>query len=128
TWLLAAYMPIAVAIVVVSVTFGVGHAYLGRRGIVTAAVVGLVMSIIVLASGWLIPAMVIHALIDIRSAVVGYRGLSRPAVRPACPLVSSRAQRGICSSQSGEIDGRGYVEGSAARSPIPHRAHGVPRQ
>jgi membrane protease YdiL (CAAX protease family) len=82
TWALASYMPVVAAILIVSVTFGFGHAYLGRRGIINAAVVGLVMSIVVLASGWLIPAMVIHALIDISSAIVGYRVLGRPAVRP----------------------------------------------
>jgi membrane protease YdiL (CAAX protease family) len=83
TWLLASYMPVIVAIIIVSVTFGLGHAYLGRRGILNAGVVGLVMSIIVLTSGWLIPAMVIHALIDISSGIVGYRVLGRQAVRPA---------------------------------------------
>jgi len=81
TWLLASYMPVVVAIIVVSVTFGLAHAYLGRRGIINAGVVGLFMSLIVLASGWLIPAMVIHALIDVSSAIVGYRVLGRPAVR-----------------------------------------------
>jgi membrane protease YdiL (CAAX protease family) len=82
TWLVAAYLPVVVAIIIVSITFGLGHAYLGRRGIVNAGIVGLVMSTIVLASGWLIPAMVIHTLIDISSAIVGYRVLGRHAVRP----------------------------------------------
>jgi membrane protease YdiL (CAAX protease family) len=83
TWLLVVYMPVVVAIIIVSVAFGFAHAYLGRRGIVNAGAVGLVMSIIVLMSGWLIPAMAIHALIDISGAIVGYRVLGRPAVRPA---------------------------------------------
>lgn len=83
TWLLASYVPVAVAIIVVSAAFGLGHAYLGRKAVVSAGVVGLVMSIVVLASGWLVPAMAIHAIIDISSAIVGYRILGRPAVRPA---------------------------------------------
>lgn len=83
TWLLASYMPVAVAILVASVTFGFAHTYLGRRGVINAAVVGLVMSVIVLTSGWLIPAMVIHALIDISSGIVGFKVLGRQAVRSA---------------------------------------------
>jgi hypothetical protein len=41
------------------------------------------MSIIVLASGWLIPAMVIHALMDISGGIVSFRVLGARAVRPA---------------------------------------------
>jgi len=83
TWLLASYMPVALAIIVASVAFGFGHAYQGPKGIIRTATVGLVMSIIVLASGWLIPAMVIHALLDISGGIVSFRVLGPRAVRPA---------------------------------------------
>ena len=77
TWVVAAYAGLAVAIAVVSVAFGVAHAYQGPKGIVKTGVVALVMSGIVVASGWLVPAMAVHALIDISGGVVGYAVLTR---------------------------------------------------
>jgi hypothetical protein len=78
TWVIASYAGIVVAIVIVSVSFGLAHAYQGRSGIVRTGAVAFIMSGIVLAGGWLIPAMVIHALVDVASGVVGYRLLSHP--------------------------------------------------
>ena len=72
TWVVASYTGAAVALVVVSLAFGLAHAYQGRMGIVRAGTVGLILGGIVLLSGWLIPAMVIHAMLDISSGVVGF--------------------------------------------------------
>jgi membrane protease YdiL (CAAX protease family) len=71
TWLVAAYLG-WLAVPVVAVLFGVAHAYQGRTGILNTGVVGLLMGLIVLASGSLIPAMVIHALIDVSGGSAGY--------------------------------------------------------
>ena len=81
TWLVAAYVGLIAAIVLVSIAFGLAHAYQGRKGIVKTGAVALVMSGIVVASGWLVPAMVVHGLLDAAGGVVGYAVLTRP--RPA---------------------------------------------
>jgi uncharacterized protein len=78
TWLVAAYVGLVAAIVLVSIAFGLAHAYQGRKGIVKTGAVALVMSGIVVAGGWLVPAMVVHALIDVAGGVVGYAVLTRP--------------------------------------------------
>jgi membrane protease YdiL (CAAX protease family) len=72
TWLVASYVGLPAAIGVVTVVFGLAHASLGRRGMVNAGLVGLVMSFIVVLTGWLVPAMIVHALIDIASGDVGF--------------------------------------------------------
>lgn len=77
TWLVASYVPLAAAIVVVSAAFGLQHAYQGRSGIFKTGIVALAMSGIVVLSGWLIPAMVVHALIDVSGGVLGFNVLSR---------------------------------------------------
>ena len=71
-WVVASYTGPAAALVIVSLAFGLGHAYQGRAGMVKTGTVGLILGGIVLLSGWLIPAMVIHAMLDISSGVVGF--------------------------------------------------------
>jgi membrane protease YdiL (CAAX protease family) len=72
TWLVAAYTGLPLAIIVVSVCFGAAHAYQGVKGVVKTGVVALVMSGIVLVSGWLVPAMIVHALVDVAGGAVGF--------------------------------------------------------
>ena len=79
----AAYTGVWIAVVIVSACFGGAHAYQGAKGAVKAAAVGAVMSGIVLASGWLIPAMVVHALMDIAGGVIAFR-LNRREPPGAC--------------------------------------------
>lgn len=67
TTLLASWFGVPVAVALASVAFGFGHAYQGRKGIAVTALVGLVMSGIVLVSGSLVPAMIVHAAIDLGS-------------------------------------------------------------
>lgn len=78
TWLVGAYFGLVAAIVLVSAVFGLAHAYQGRNGIVKTGAVALVMSGTVVVSGWLIPAMVVHALLDISGGVLGYAVMTRP--------------------------------------------------
>lgn len=77
TWVVASYAGVAAAVVIVSVAFGAAHAYQGAKGIVRAGAGAVIFSGIVLASGWLIPAMVIHALVDISGGVLGFRLVRR---------------------------------------------------
>ena len=77
-WVLKAYVGIAMAALIGVVVFGVLHIYQGARGALKAGIAGLVMTIIVLVTGWLIPAMVVHALVDLSSGVLGFAVL-RPA-------------------------------------------------
>ncbi|MFN8581799.1 MAG: CPBP family intramembrane glutamic endopeptidase [Gemmatimonadaceae bacterium] len=49
------------------VAFGLGHAYQGRSGIIKTAAVGLVFTLVVALTGSLIPAMALHALVDVGS-------------------------------------------------------------
>ena len=52
--------------------FGAGHSYQGKKGAIRATLVGAVLSLFVVATGWLVPAMIIHALVDASSGTVGY--------------------------------------------------------
>lgn len=67
TTLLAGWFGLPIAVTLASIAFGFGHAYQGRSGIVRTALVGLAMSGIVLLSGSLVPAMIVHAAIDLGS-------------------------------------------------------------
>jgi membrane protease YdiL (CAAX protease family) len=75
TWVLGAYVGVPAALALVAIGFGLAHAYQGRRGIVKTASVGLVLGAIVLATGWLVPAMIVHALVDFGAGVLGVHAL-----------------------------------------------------
>jgi hypothetical protein len=57
---------IAVDIVVISLAFGVAHAYQGGRGVAAATIGGGLFGLIVASSGTLFVAIAIHALVDLR--------------------------------------------------------------
>ena len=79
-WVLEAYVGIALAAVIGVALFGVLHLYQGRQGAIKAAVAGAVMTLIYLATHWLFPAMVVHALVDFSGGKLGFHvlGNSRP--------------------------------------------------
>jgi len=58
--------PRTAVIVVTGLAFGLGHLYQGARGVVLTAVVGGYFAWLVLSTGSLWPAMVIHGLLDLR--------------------------------------------------------------
>jgi len=72
-WLIAAWTNLAVAVVISSVLFGCMHIYLGATHVLKAAMVGLALAIIVVASGSLWPAIVIHAAMDLSSGEISFR-------------------------------------------------------
>jgi len=71
-WFFAPWLGDIGAMAFVVAIFGVSHAYQGRKGAVRATLAGAVMAGIVLGTGSLIPAMIVHALIDIGGGIVGY--------------------------------------------------------
>jgi membrane protease YdiL (CAAX protease family) len=64
-WYFAAMLPLAVAALVASISFGVGHAYQGVKGVVGTGGVGLLMSALYLLSGSLWLPMILHAAVDV---------------------------------------------------------------
>jgi len=71
-WIIAPWLGQLGAMAAVVAAFGISHAYQGRKGATRATIAGAVMAAIVLSSGSLIPAMIVHALIDIGGGTVGY--------------------------------------------------------
>jgi len=81
TWYLSLWMPLVAAVLLSALLFGFGHIYLGRRQVPQTALVGLLLSLVVLFSGSLWPAVLLHASIDWNSGELGYRvlGQAQPA-------------------------------------------------
>jgi membrane protease YdiL (CAAX protease family) len=71
-WFFAPWIGYTAAMALAVVLFGLGHAYQGRKGATRATLAGAAMAVITLASGSIIPAMIVHALIDVGSGTVGY--------------------------------------------------------
>jgi membrane protease YdiL (CAAX protease family) len=62
--------------------FGLGHAYLGRSGVVRATIVGAVLGALALLTGSIVPSIVLHAMFDLCSGGSGYALLREEEVRP----------------------------------------------
>jgi membrane protease YdiL (CAAX protease family) len=92
-WVLKAYVGIALAALIGVALFGLLHLYQGRQGALKAAGAGAVMTIIYLATGWLFPAMVVHALVDLNAGVLGFTVLGRRAGMVA--IASHEGERAI---------------------------------
>ena len=61
------WLPVAL---VTGTVFGAAHLYQGARGVVLTGALGVALSSIVASTGSLLPAMLVHALIDVRSLTV----------------------------------------------------------
>jgi len=59
------------------VVFAVAHAYQGGNGILATGFVGSLLTLVVLISGSLLPAIVLHALIDIGTGAVAWLALRK---------------------------------------------------
>lgn len=73
TWLVAAYVGLPAGIAIAVIAFGVAHAYQGLAGILKTGIVGLVMSLIVVSGGSLVPAMLMHFLVDYAAGTLGIK-------------------------------------------------------
>ncbi len=78
TWYLSLWMPLVAAVFLSALLFGFGHIYLGPRQVPQTALVGLFLSFLMLFSGSLWPAMLLHAAIDWNSGELSYRVLGEP--------------------------------------------------
>jgi membrane protease YdiL (CAAX protease family) len=75
--------PRVAVIAITAVAFGLVHLYQGPRGVVLTGLVGAYLAWLVLSTGSLLPAMVIHALLDLRI-------LALPDLTPTGPTVESQ--------------------------------------
>jgi len=74
-WYFAVWVGVWPAAILSSLVFGLGHVYLGVKQIPNTALVGMIMAVIVILSGSLWPAMLLHAAIDWNSGEIGYFAL-----------------------------------------------------
>ncbi len=74
-WYVALWSGPVLAVAISSILFGLQHAYLGRHHVLTTSVTGAVLAFIVVASGSLWPAILIHATMDLFSGDLGFRAV-----------------------------------------------------
>jgi membrane protease YdiL (CAAX protease family) len=79
-WYLGNWLPLAPAVIVSSLIFGVGHSYQGMKGVLATALVGAAMALIYLSTGSLWPAMAVHAIVDMHAGELTYSALARQQV------------------------------------------------
>jgi membrane protease YdiL (CAAX protease family) len=72
-WYFAISVGTAVAVILSSLVFGLGHIYMSSRQVPKTAGAGMVMACLAIASGSLWPAILIHAATDWNSGEIGYR-------------------------------------------------------
>jgi membrane protease YdiL (CAAX protease family) len=72
-WYGAQFMPPIAAAFVQAVVFGVGHLYQGARGVLLTGLAGLFFTGVVLVTGSIGPAMLIHALMDVNAGDLAVR-------------------------------------------------------
>jgi membrane protease YdiL (CAAX protease family) len=77
-WYFAVWVGVWPAAILSSIVFGLGHLYLGVRQIPNTAIIGMVMATLVILSGSLWPAMLLHAAIDWNSGELGFLVLNLP--------------------------------------------------
>jgi membrane protease YdiL (CAAX protease family) len=67
------------------VVFAAAHAYQGAKGVLSTGVVGSLFTLVVLVFGSLLPAMVLHALVDIGGGLVAWLALRKMQGESASP-------------------------------------------
>lgn len=70
-WVFSHFLPFWGAAGLQAVLFGVGHAYQGPRGIVTSGIAGVFLTLVMIVSGSVYPAMLAHALMDLNAGDLG---------------------------------------------------------
>jgi membrane protease YdiL (CAAX protease family) len=93
-WYFLAFWPgtrsgLILAIVASSILFGFGHIYLGMRNVSGTAIGGLFFAALVVLAGSLLPAMVLHAAVDLNSFDLGYRAVRKLGESGCGPAVSA---------------------------------------
>jgi membrane protease YdiL (CAAX protease family) len=77
-WYFAVWVGVWPAAILSSIAFGLGHVYLGVKQIPNTAIIGMAMASLVILSGSLWPAMLLHAAIDWNSGEIGFHVLNSP--------------------------------------------------
>ncbi|HEX3582354.1 MAG TPA: type II CAAX endopeptidase family protein, partial [Thermoanaerobaculia bacterium] len=72
-WCATTWIGLWPALLATSVLFGAAHAYLGKQGMLSAAVGGLLFGVVAIGSASLWPAIVLHAATDLFSGDLLYR-------------------------------------------------------
>lgn len=83
--IIAAHTGPWIALGCTSLVFGLGHAYQGPGGVLRTGVVGLVMGLLVLLTGSLLPAMLVHAVLDITSGRILTAAVTAPPPAETAP-------------------------------------------
>ncbi len=78
-WVLAPLLSQWGAAMISVISFGLLHAYQGRKGAIQAAILAALFTALVLMARSLVPAMVLHALIDMSSGLITWIVLTTPA-------------------------------------------------
>ncbi|HEY4950877.1 MAG TPA: CPBP family intramembrane glutamic endopeptidase [Candidatus Acidoferrales bacterium] len=94
TWYFLAYWPgswlgMALAVIISAILFGFAHIYFGARQVWVSALAGLFFAGVVLAAGSLVPAMIMHAAMDLNSFDLGHRALRKTSESGRGPAVSA---------------------------------------
>jgi membrane protease YdiL (CAAX protease family) len=90
TWYFTTLWGPVAALAASSVLFGLAHAYLGRAHILRTAVVGLLLGLVVLASGSLWPAIAIHAAMDLVAGDLGWLAFAQADLAPSVSAPAAR--------------------------------------
>lgn len=69
-WVLAPYLGWWGAAAFSLLSFGVVHAYQGRKGVIQATIFGAFLTLIVAVTGSLVPAVILHGVLDAGSGVM----------------------------------------------------------
>lgn len=73
TWYFLAWTGPIVAVILASLLFGAGHVYLGIAQVPKTAMIGLILALVVSLTGYLWPAILLHAAVDWNSGELGFR-------------------------------------------------------
>lgn len=88
-WVLQPLVGLWLAVALAAILFGAAHAYQGAAGVIRTGLLGLVFTAIVLLSGSLWPAIVLHAAVDAMGGVIAWLILRDPAPMAAAEAAAS---------------------------------------
>lgn len=84
-WYFSALTNPVFGVILSSILFGLGHAYQGTAGIIRTGIMGLVLALVVVGTGSLLYAVIVHAVVDITSFTAAYYVLKRMRERQSGP-------------------------------------------